>query len=280
MSNVYSQNGRGKDIVGPGSANPGDMSQSDISRILPRQLSTGTLRGTQNVGYGSVKIDGSNDRITIGDNNGDSITLGSTSNNVETGAVSQGFGLNITDSNNASISVGINNDGNVQLLFNDSQTNRLLIGKNNSGQEVVWISPTGVDVTTADPNQPNQLIFNSNQNIFKIVKTGTVTIPGTGNQSPFAAGATGLTIAHNLGFAPAFHAYALVPIVPVGGFPPVSVWNQAFPTGGADASGMTYNLQCGTDANNIYFVDFWSNNSNSAPVSSFSVTYYLYASTA
>lgn len=61
----------------PGGNKQGNIPGSDQSRILPRQLSTGTLRGTQNVGYGSVKIDGSNNRITIGDNDGSSIGMGS-----------------------------------------------------------------------------------------------------------------------------------------------------------------------------------------------------------
>lgn len=52
------------------------LPSSDISRVLPRQLSTGTMRGTQNVGYGGVKIDGSNNRITIGAPDGSSIGMG------------------------------------------------------------------------------------------------------------------------------------------------------------------------------------------------------------
>lgn len=35
------------------------------TRILPRQISTGSTRGTQKVGYGSTEIDGSNNRIVI-----------------------------------------------------------------------------------------------------------------------------------------------------------------------------------------------------------------------
>lgn len=40
------------------------LPQSDLSRVLPRQLSIGTLRGTQNVGSGP-KIDSSNNTITV-----------------------------------------------------------------------------------------------------------------------------------------------------------------------------------------------------------------------
>lgn len=61
----------------PGDGKEGSLAASDLSRIIPRQLSTGTLRGTQNVGYGTAKIDGSNNRITIGAPDGSSVGMGS-----------------------------------------------------------------------------------------------------------------------------------------------------------------------------------------------------------
>lgn len=44
-----------------------EIGQDNIGRVLPRQVSTGSLRGTQSVGYGTTKIDGSNNTITVGD---------------------------------------------------------------------------------------------------------------------------------------------------------------------------------------------------------------------
>jgi len=70
--------GSGNKYVTPGSGSGGDLPNSNISRVLPRQLSTGTMRGTQTVGYGNTKIDGSNNRITIGDSivlDGDNDTI-------------------------------------------------------------------------------------------------------------------------------------------------------------------------------------------------------------
>ena len=104
-------------------------------------------------------------------------------------------------------------------------------------------------------------------------------MPGAGNQSPYANGATGVSVAHNLGYAPSFSAYTTVPVVQTSGFPPVTAWNQQFPAFGSDSNLMSYNLQCGTDSTYIYFVDFWGNNGNTAPVQSFSVTYYLFTTT-
>lgn len=66
-----------KKILSPGSNKNKDFNNSDLSRILPRQLSTGSTRGTQTVGYGNTKIDGSNNRITIGTPDGGTIGFGS-----------------------------------------------------------------------------------------------------------------------------------------------------------------------------------------------------------
>lgn len=77
MSAPYTGRGKGNKIITPGSGakNP-NLMQSDLSRNLPRQMSTGTTRGTQTVGYGNTKIDGSNNRITIGTPDGGTIGLG------------------------------------------------------------------------------------------------------------------------------------------------------------------------------------------------------------
>jgi len=85
-----------KSIVGPGTNIPGTIATSDISRVLPRQISTGALRGTQNVGYGGVKIDGSNDRIVLG-------TSGQSGTGTVGSIVLDGANSEISVSNNISI---------------------------------------------------------------------------------------------------------------------------------------------------------------------------------
>lgn len=80
MSTPYDPKQSGDKIVTPGSNSAGNLAQSDISRTLPRQISTGTMRGTQNVGYGTAKIDGSNNRITVGAPDGSTVGLGSIPN--------------------------------------------------------------------------------------------------------------------------------------------------------------------------------------------------------
>jgi len=82
MDNIYkSRQSRGGNIFTAGSGDGGSLSASDLSRVLPRQLSTGSSRGVQKVGYGNVNIDGSNNRITIGDTDGSSIGMGSVPDN-------------------------------------------------------------------------------------------------------------------------------------------------------------------------------------------------------
>lgn len=75
--NIYNPASRGNEIVTPGSGSQGSIAGSDISRVLPRQLSTGTTRGVQTIGYGNAKLDGPNNRITIGTSDGGTIGFGS-----------------------------------------------------------------------------------------------------------------------------------------------------------------------------------------------------------
>ena len=76
MSDVWPRGGAPVKIISPGSNSNPDLAQSNLSRVLPRQLSTGSTRGTQTVGYGNAKLDGSNNRITIGTPDGGTIGFG------------------------------------------------------------------------------------------------------------------------------------------------------------------------------------------------------------
>lgn len=49
---------------------------AESMRILPRQLSTGTSRGTQYAGYGGAAIDGANNRLVMAGNDGTSVGIG------------------------------------------------------------------------------------------------------------------------------------------------------------------------------------------------------------
>lgn len=75
MADTYNPNSRSQSQID--SLKSVSLDPSDQSRVLPRQFSTGTMRGTQTVGYGNTKIDGSNNRITIGGPDGSSVGMGS-----------------------------------------------------------------------------------------------------------------------------------------------------------------------------------------------------------
>lgn len=90
MSTPYKPtNSNSYKVVSPGSGGDAFSTNSDQSRTLPRQISTGSTRGTQTVGYGNTKIDGSNNRITIGTPDGGTIGLGSIPGTNEFGFFSQ-----------------------------------------------------------------------------------------------------------------------------------------------------------------------------------------------
>src|SRR5829696_8259403 len=56
--------------------------QAEQQRLYPRNIATGTMRGTQTVDYGKTKIDGANNRFLIAGDDGD-IQLG----NLDDGSV-------------------------------------------------------------------------------------------------------------------------------------------------------------------------------------------------
>lgn len=84
-------------VVSPGIGGDSFSTESNLSRVLPRQNSTGSMRGVTTVGYGNTKIDGTNNTITIGNQStGFSISLGVIQNSTS----GEGVGFSITDSTN------------------------------------------------------------------------------------------------------------------------------------------------------------------------------------
>lgn len=102
-------------------------------------------------------------------------------------------------------------------LFADSGNNYFGVAKNNVTQVLMGNQPTfgegfyvtkdGIDATTT--TSPTDFIFNSNQNIFKIISTGSISID-VPNPLPGAAILQGV-YAHNLGYTPSFTVYGNIP---------------------------------------------------------------------
>lgn len=140
--NIYNPSNPGNQIVTPGTGSAGTIAGSDLSRTLPRQLSTGTLRGTQNVGYGNVKIDGTNDRIILGATDGTSVGIGTIPNDA-TGQV----GFFATDTDGSLLYKVVNGT----LYFYDKSTsiNYMQIGVLPDGSTGMAVAKSGFNVADA-----------------------------------------------------------------------------------------------------------------------------------
>lgn len=88
-------------------------------------------------------------------------------------------------------------------IVSDGTTNRIILGKQPDGTYGLRVSQSGVDVGTATNSQ---LIFNSNQDVFKIVSKGTTTIPGF-SFTPGNSGYSSVTVTHGLSFTPLAEVY-------------------------------------------------------------------------
>lgn len=202
MSTPFKPSNKKTPITTPGNTAQGSLAKSDISRVLPRQVSSGTMRGTQ----------------------------------IVTGV----FQMN--DPNNVP---------------------RMIIDAPNAD---IKISQAGVNVYTASDSQ---LIFNSNQNIYKIVLTGTNTLVNDGSTE------TTLTIPHNLGFTPIAQCFLNDTIISGVGTDlslPLPTYTQVS-IGGVTAGVVTFSayLSFATDSTNLYVLLF---NATGSPVS-YNITYYL-----
>lgn len=105
-----------------------DITAIDNQRIIPRQLSSGALRGTQHVGYGDVKIDGSNNQIVIG-NVTDSLgqqALTVIGDLTPTNSIDKSFGLKVIDEKGGQLLIGRLSDGNLGIEIFDASGNVMM----------------------------------------------------------------------------------------------------------------------------------------------------------
>ena len=122
-------------------------------------------------------------------------------------------------------------------------------GKDDSGNVALKIAPDGVSALTASDSQ---LIFNSNQDTFKIAKIVTYNFSFTAGG--YLAG-TQYTIAHDLGYVPLMQGFALLTSAPgaIGNYPLPYIYivTQTPTIPAAFLIGGIINVQ-GVDDNNIY----------------------------
>ena len=134
----------------------------------------------------------------------------STDGNTPQGNQSSFFGIKVSKPG-----INVNSAGDNQLVYKDDYSTKTYYDDTNSrivegllpdGNYGMWVSAPGQDVTTADPSSPSQLVFNSNQQTFKVVQSGQGNFPtaSVGNSAFYN---NFVTIPHNLGYVPIFNVY-------------------------------------------------------------------------
>lgn len=92
-----------------------------------------------------------------------------------------------------------------QIFKDETGTRRVLLGKGADGFYGLKVSQPNFDVFTAEDDE---LIFNSGQNVFKIVKVGTFTMSKDASDNYNVTDAdVDPSLYHNLGFAPGIVAF-------------------------------------------------------------------------
>lgn len=101
----------------------------------------------------------------------------------------------------------------VSKTDNQVTTNQVLMGNQPTFGEGFFVTKPGIDVAQA--NSTEDFVFNSNQNVFKIVKSGTLRSPALSLSDPgvgvFDTTAAASSVPHDLGYIPAIISYVFQP---------------------------------------------------------------------
>lgn len=130
-------------------------------------------------------------------------------------------------------------------VYYDTTNSRIVEGLLPDGTYGMWVSKPGRNADDINAVADDSLIFNSNQNIFRIVDTGTtsVTVP-----NPFPSGSTvTATVPHSQGRPPSFSAYVNLPFIVNPSFPSDTIY------GIPAVLGAVVSVNVRADSNNIYF---------------------------
>lgn len=133
---------------------------------------------------------------------------------------------------------------NSQLIVNDGNYNRIVIGQRNDGTYGIKVSKNNTDALTTDNSN---LVMNSDYNMFKIIATGTGTVYVTG------AGQFTTTVSHNLGYTPAFKAFGNYPTAPAGAFYALELSIPIDSTPTVNGYSTYAIMRAYADSTNIYF---------------------------
>lgn len=194
-------------------------------------------------------------------------------NNVQSNSF---FGIKVSKQGipvqNASDNQLIYKDNFSTKTFYDTNNSRMLEGLLPDGTYGLWVSQPGSNVTDG-----SNLIFNSNQDIFSIIQSGTIQVPIGVDETNIT------TIPHNLGFTPIIMAF--INDIDLTGFGGDT--NGAYPLpgfieasiGGVTAGVVTFGqwMFPTVDDNNAYIITL---NATGTPSNTQIVTYYLLQQTA
>lgn len=168
----------------------------------------------------------------------------------------------------------LQNNERTTIFKDDTGTRRVLMGKGPNGFYGLKVSKDTFDVYDA---ADEDLVFNSGQNVFKIVQSGTTETPGislnTGGAF-YGADSNTTTVTHNLGYIPA----AMVYIDNGTYYEPVSGgldWSQV---GAAAFFLLGYGFTVNDTSLRIYTRCFGYNTNQTEP--GYTVKYYLLQETA
>lgn len=145
--------------------------------------------------------------------------------------------------------IGLNgSEAGIELKQGSART--MIIGEDSKGNQVVKIAKSGFDAKTA---RDDQLAFNSEQNVLKVVKSDVGTVTSNGAPTNWA------TIHHGLGYAPVplvfLNNVSLSPIADHANIPLPTYGGLSVDTVGQQVKFKTW-IHAVADADNLYVVMF------------------------
>lgn len=142
MSSLYDPKRSGGNIISSRGGRSAQFAQSDQSRLLPRQVSIGSMRGTQNIGSKGAQIDSANNRIVLSASDGGSVGIGSIPGDT-TGQV----GFFATDIDGSLLYKVVN--GTLYFYNKDTSVNYMQIGVLPDGSTGMAVAKDGNSVADA-----------------------------------------------------------------------------------------------------------------------------------
>lgn len=202
-------------------------------------------------------------------------------NDTTTSSSIQASSGNITyfdSSGNLVVQEGILPDGATGIKIVDKQQIGLAqFGRFKDGTTALKVAKPNIEVSTA---RDDQLIFNSSQNMFKIIKTDTLNVTLTNVANTVSAGTQTTTIPHLLNYSPAFLVYITAP----SGFVDGNALLQLPHVSHNTITGLNYvftRFYATVDTSSLYIKWIHVSNTDYSPdVPAFTVRYYLLQETA